>query len=227
MDFKVAGTRNGITAFQLDSKIGGIPFEVLTEALEKARAGRFSILDKMDAAIDKPRGEVSKYAPRIVKLKIAPDKIGLLIGPKGKTIKKICQDTGVEIDVDDDGTVSISSSDEEGLKKAVDEVSMRTADVEVGKAYRGIVKNILDFGAFVEVLPGKEGLVHISKLANYRVAKVTDVLNVGDEVMVKVTDVDEQGRINLSRKALLEGGENEEEQHPRPRRRFSRDKRGE
>jgi polyribonucleotide nucleotidyltransferase len=218
MDFKVAGTRSGITAFQLDSKIEGIPFEVLKDALEKARAGRLSILDKMDAAIDKPRSEVSKYAPRIVKLKIAPDKIGLLIGPKGKTIKKICQDTGVEIDVDDDGTVSISSNSEENLKKAVDEVSMRTADVEVGKAYRGTVKNILDFGAFVEVLPGKEGLVHISKLANYRVAKVTDILKVGDEVMVKVTDIDEQGRIKLSRKALLEGGEKEEER-PRPRRR--------
>jgi polyribonucleotide nucleotidyltransferase len=226
MDFKVAGTRNGITAFQLDSKIEGIPFEVLKTALEKAKVGRFSILDKMDAVLDKPRDEVSKFAPRIIKLKIAPDKIGLLIGPKGKTIKKICQDTGVEIDVDDDGTVSISSSDEEGLKKAVDEVSMRTADVEVGKAYRGVVKNILDFGAFVEVLPGKEGLVHISKLANYRVAKVTDILKVGDEVMVKVTDIDEQGRINLSRKALLEGGEQEEE-HQKPHRRSPREKRRE
>ena len=157
---------------------------------------------------------------------IAPDKIGLLIGPKGKTIKKICQDTGVEIDVDDDGTVSISSNSEENLKKAVDEVMMRTADVEVGKVYRGIVKNVLDFGAFVEIMPGKEGLVHISKLANYRVAKVTDVLNVGDEVMVKVTDVDEQGRINLSRRALLEGGEGEEE-HPRPRSRSHHERRRE
>ena len=120
-----------------------------------------------------------------------------------------------------------SSNDEEGLKKAVDEVSMRTADVEVGKAYRGVVKNILDFGAFVEIMPGKEGLVHISKLANYRVAKVTDVLNVGDEVMVKVTDVDEQGRINLSRKALLEGGEQEEEHHPRPQRRSPHERRRE
>ena len=227
MDFKVAGTRKGITAFQLDSKIEGIPFEVLKNAIEKARAGRISILDKMDVVLDKPRAEVSKFAPRIVKMKIAPDKIGLLIGPKGKTIKKICQDTGVEIDVDDDGTVSISLNDEEGLKKAVDEVSMRTADVEVGKAYRGVVKNILDFGAFVEIMPGKEGLVHISKLANYRVAKVTDVLNVGDEVMVKVTDVDEQGRINLSRKALLEGGEQEEEHHPRPQRRSPHERRRE
>ena len=226
MDFKVAGTRKGITAFQLDSKIEGIPAAVLREALEKARIGRLAILDTMDAVIDTPRPEVSKYAPRIVKLKIAPDKIGLLIGPKGKTIKKICQDTGVEIDVDDDGTVSISSNSEENLKKAVDEVTMRTADVEVGKVYRGIVKNVLDFGAFVEIMPGKEGLVHISKLANYRVAKVTDVLNIGDEVMVKVTDVDEQGRINLSRKALLEGGDVEEEQ-PRPPRRFNRERRRE
>jgi len=207
MDFKVAGTRSGITAFQLDSKIMGVRAEVLGEALEKARVGRLAILDRMDAVLDKPRPAVSKYAPQIVKLKISPDKIGALIGPKGKVIKKICLDTGAEIDVEDDGTVSISSNNEESLKKALDEVNQRTADVEIGKIYKGIVTSVVDFGAFVEILPGKEGLVHISKLADYRVAKVSDILKVGDEVMVKAMDIDEQGRVSLSRKAALSGVE--------------------
>lgn len=219
MDFKVAGTRQGITAFQLDSKIKGIAADVLAGALEKARAGRLHILGIMDATISSPRDEVSKYAPRIVQMKIAVDKIGDLIGPKGKFIKKICQDTGAQIDVDDDGTVSVSSTNPEGLAKAVEEVRRRTAEAEVGKIYKGTVKNVLDFGAFVEILPGKEGLVHISKLADYRVARVTDVLNVGDEVEVKVTGIDEQGRINLSRKAVLTGKDDPEEES-RPRRPF-------
>jgi polyribonucleotide nucleotidyltransferase len=220
MDFKVAGTRKGITAFQLDSKVHGIRAELLGQALEKARAGRLAILDAMDAVISRARPEVSRYAPRIIKLKISPEKIGALIGPKGKVIKKICQDTGAEIDVEDDGTVSISANNEESLKKAVDEVSMRTADVEIGKIYKGVVKSVLDFGAFVEVLPGKEGLVHISKLADYRVGKVTDIVNIGDEVMVKVTDIDEQGRINLSRKAVLRPESETEEDRRPPRRHF-------
>ncbi len=220
MDFKVAGTRNGITAFQLDSKIKGIEMEIFREALEKARAGRLSIMDKMNAALDKPRPEVSKYAPRVERLKVDPEKIGSLIGPKGKNIKKICQDTGADINVDDDGTVSVYSNDGESLKKAVEAVKRYTASVEVGKIYNGIVKNILDFGAFVEILPGKEGLVHISKLADYRVDKVTDVLNIGDEVEVKVTEIDRQGRINLSRKAVLKGGEDKDDEKPRPKRRF-------
>jgi len=220
MDFKVAGTRSGITAFQLDSKIMGVRAEVLGEALEKARVGRLAILDRMDAVLDKPRPAVSKYAPQIVKLKISPDKIGALIGPKGKVIKKICLDTGAEIDVEDDGTVSISSNNEESLKKALDEVNQRTADVEIGKIYKGIVTSVVDFGAFVEILPGKEGLVHISKLADYRVAKVSDILKVGDEVMVKAMDIDEQGRVSLSRKAALSGveGVTEEESSRPPRR---------
>ncbi|MDD5556834.1 MAG: polyribonucleotide nucleotidyltransferase [bacterium] len=212
MDFKVAGTRNGITAFQLDSKIEGIRADLLREALEKARVGRLHILDRMDAVLAAPRPAVSRYAPRIVKLKIPVDRIGDLIGPKGKHIKKICQETGAEVDVDDDGTVSVASTSEESLRKAVEAVQMRTAEVEIGKIYRGIVKSVLDFGAFVEVLPGKEGLVHISRLADYRVPKVTDVVNVGDEVMVKVTDIDDQGRINLSRRAAMrpEGEQDEE-----------------
>ncbi|MCX6355421.1 MAG: polyribonucleotide nucleotidyltransferase [Candidatus Aureabacteria bacterium] len=220
MDFKVAGTKSGITAFQLDSKIMGIRAEVLGEALEKARAGRLAILDIMDAVLDKPRPAVSKYAPQIVKLKISPEKIGALIGPKGKVIKKICQDTGAEIDVEDDGTVSISSNNEESLKRALDEVNQRTADVEIGKIYKGIVTSVVDFGAFVEIMPGKEGLVHISKLADYRVAKVSDILKVGDEVMVKAMDIDEQGRVSLSRKAALTGVEGiTEEESSRPPRR--------
>lgn len=218
MDFKVAGTRQGITAFQLDSKIKGIRAEVLGEALEKARVGRLAILDRMDATLDAPRPAVSKYAPRIVKVKIAVEKIGALIGPKGKVINKICQDTGAEIAVDDDGTVSISSNSEESLKKALDEVTMRTADAEIGKIYHAKVKNVVDFGAFVEIMPGKEGLVHISKLADFRVAKVTDVVNVGDEIDVKVTGIDDQGRISLSRKAVLTGVDEPEEERPRSRR---------
>jgi polyribonucleotide nucleotidyltransferase len=220
MDFKVAGTRKGITAFQLDSKIEGIGAEVLAGALEKARVGRLAILDIMDAVLAAPRPEVSKYAPRIVQMKIAVDKIGDLIGPKGKFIKKICADTGAQIDVDDDGTVSVSSSSPESLAKAVEEVKRRTAEVEVGKIYPGVVKNVLDFGAFVEIMPGKEGLVHISKLADYRVAKVTDVVNVGDQIEVKVTEIDEQGRINLSRRAVLTGKDDPEDERRPPRRPF-------
>lgn len=220
MDFKVAGTRKGITAFQLDSKIEGIEAGVLAAALEKARAGRLFILDIMDSVLASPRPEVSKYAPRIVQMKIAVDKIGDLIGPKGKFIKKICQDTGAQIDVEDDGTVSVSANNPESLAKAVEEVRRRTAEVEVGKIYSGIVKNCLDFGAFVEVMPGKEGLVHISKLADHRVAKVTDVVNVGDQIDVKVTGIDEQGRINLSRRAVLTGEDDPEEERRPPRRPF-------
>jgi len=218
MDFKVAGTRKGITAFQLDSKIEGIGADVLAGALEKARVGRLAILDIMDAVLASPRPEVSKYAPRIVQIKIAVDKIGDLIGPKGKFIKKICQDTGAQIDVDDDGTVSVSSNSPESLAKAVEEVKRRTAEVEVGKIYPGIVKNVLDFGAFVEIMPGKEGLVHISKLADHRVAKVTDVVNIGDQIDVKVTEIDEQGRINLSRRAVLTGKDDPEDERRPPRR---------
>ena len=218
MDFKVAGTRKGITAFQLDSKIKGISVDVLREALEKAKVGRLFILDKMDAVISEPRPELSPYAPRIVRFKIDPEKIGSLIGPKGKIIKKICQDTGAEINVDDDGTVSISSNNEEALKRAVEEAKRYTAQVEVGKVYDGVVKTVTDFGAFVEVLPGKDGLVHISKLADYRVRKVTDVLNVGDEVKVKVMGIDDRGRINLSRKEVLKESGEESEEKPKSQR---------
>ena len=177
-------------------------------------------MDKMEAVIGEPRPEVSRYAPRVIRIKIDPEKIGGLIGPKGKNIKRICQETGADVNVDDDGTVSIYSTSEEGLKKAVEDVKRSTASVEVGKEYRGVVKNVLDFGAFVEVLPGKEGLIHISKLADHRVAKVTDVLNVGDEVEVKVTDIDRKGRINLIRKGVKEKSSHEGSRKPRGRKPF-------
>jgi polyribonucleotide nucleotidyltransferase len=220
MDFKVAGTRKGITAFQLDSKIGGISREVFRQALEKAKAGRLFIMDKMDAVIKEPRPDVSKYAPRVVRIKIDPEKIGGLIGPKGKNIKRICQETGADVNVDDDGTVSIYSTSEEGLKKAMEDVERSTASVEVGKEYRGVVKNVLDFGAFVEILPGKEGLLHISKLADHRVARVTDVVDIGDEVEVRVTDIDRKGRINLIRKGVKEKKSHDGPRKPRDKKPF-------
>ncbi|MBI1869952.1 MAG: polyribonucleotide nucleotidyltransferase [Chlamydiae bacterium] len=203
MDFKVAGTRKGITGFQMDLKIEGLEEPILKQALEEARIARFHVLEMMAKAISQPRGSISEHAPRIVAIKINPEKIGLLIGPGGKTIKKIIEETQTEINIEDDGTVSIASSKSERVKLAIEKIEGLTADVEIGKIYKGRVKNILDFGAFVEVLPGKEGLVHISQLADHRVQKVEDILKVGDTVMVKVTEIDERGRINLSRKAAL------------------------
>ncbi|MGI6037701.1 MAG: polyribonucleotide nucleotidyltransferase [Limnochordia bacterium] len=209
MDFKVAGTRDGITALQMDIKISGVSREILTQALEQARKGRNFILDKMEEAIAAPREDISVYAPRIVKLTIPVDKIRDVIGPGGKTIRKIIEETGVTIDIEDDGQVYIASVDEEASRKAVHQVERLVKDVEVGEAYLGTVKRVTNFGAFVEILPGKEGLVHISKLDHKRVAKVEDVVNVGDEVMVKVIEIDSQGRINLSRKDLLPREEGE------------------
>lgn len=203
MDFKVAGTRKGITGFQLDLKIEGIEDEVLKKALEEAKIARLKVLDIMEKVIDKPRTNISAYAPRIVTIKINPDKIGLLIGPGGKTIKKIIEETQTEINIEDDGSVSIASNKEERVNLAIDKIKALTAEVEIGKIYKGTVKNIVDFGAFVEVLPGKEGLVHISQLADFRVKKVDEVLKLGETVMVKVMEIDERGRINLSRKAAL------------------------
>jgi polyribonucleotide nucleotidyltransferase len=202
MDFKVAGTRNGITGFQMDVKISGISKELLKEALEQAREGRLHILDQMAEVIKKPVESVSRYAPKIMTLKIAQDKIGTIIGPAGKMIRSIIEETGTNIYVDDDGTVTISSTDGDA-QRAYDKIQSLVEEVAVGKTYEGVVKRIMDFGAFIEVLPGKEGLCHISQLENYRVNKVTDVLKVGDAVKVKVTEIDSLGRINLSRKALL------------------------
>ncbi|MEB3205011.1 MAG: polyribonucleotide nucleotidyltransferase [Candidatus Sericytochromatia bacterium] len=203
MDFKVTGTREGVTALQMDIKIAGISLEIMQQALEQARVARLSILDIMEGAIAKPRTELSPYAPRIITLKINPEKIGALIGPGGKMIKRITEETGVKIDVEDDGTVYLTTSDAQAADAAMRWVQGIAAEAEVGRLYTGKVTRILNFGAFVEILPGKEGLVHISQLAPERVAKVEDVVNIGDIISVKCTEIDSQGRINLSRKAVL------------------------
>lgn len=203
MDFKVAGTMKGVTALQLDLKIDGIPYEVIEEALKEAREGRLFILDEMKKAISKPRENLSIYAPRVIKTSIPPEKIGDVIGPGGKTIRNIINITGAKIDIQDDGKVSICAPDEEASIQALEMIEYLTAEVEVGKVYLGKVLRITKFGAFVEILPGKEGLVHISELAPYRVRRVQDVVNEGDEIRVKVTEIDEHGRINLSRRQVL------------------------
>ncbi|MBS4539897.1 polyribonucleotide nucleotidyltransferase [Clostridium sp. D2Q-11] len=208
MDFKVAGTKDGITAIQMDIKIAGIGREILTEALKRARKGRLYILDKMNEVISVPREEMSPYAPRILTLEINPDKIRDIIGPGGKTINKIIDETGVKIDIEDDGKVLIAADDMSMGQKAIDMIKDIIKEIEIDEIYLGKVVKIMPFGAFVEVLPGKEGLVHISNIAKERVEKVEDVLSVGDEVLVKVTNIDKQGRVNLSRKDALP--ENEE-----------------
>jgi len=203
MDFKVAGTTAGITAIQMDIKIGGISREILSSALEQALRGRLFILDKMAQAIDKPRPELSPYAPRMITMQINPDKIRDVIGPGGKIIKKIVEDTGVQIDIEDDGKVFIMAVDMEAGNKAVAIIEGLVREVEVGGIYTGKVTRLMNFGAFVEILPGKDGLVHISQLARTRVAKVEDVVKIGDVVTVRVTEIDRQGRINLSRRDCL------------------------
>jgi polyribonucleotide nucleotidyltransferase len=210
MDFKVTGTREGVTAIQMDIKVAGLTEEILKNALAQARDGRLFILDKMDAVISGPRREVSRYAPRITTIKINPDKIRDIIGPGGKMIRKITEETKTSIDIQDDGTVNIGSNNAENTQKAIDWVKSLTREVEAGEIYTGKVTRIMPFGAFVEILPGKEGLVHISELANYRVPTVEDVVNIGDEVQVLVTEIDRQGRVNLSRRALLEPAEGDE-----------------
>jgi len=203
MDFKVAGTAKGITAIQMDIKIKGIDADILKKALAQAREGRLFILEKMLSVISEPRKELSPYAPRIFSLTIDPEKIRDVIGPGGKTINKIISETGVKIDIEDDGRIYVAAPNEKAGEKALDMINKITQDVEVGKVYVGKVLRITNFGAFVEILPGKEGLVHISKLAKGRVKRVEDVVNVGDEILVKVTDIDKQGRINLSHKDVF------------------------
>lgn len=204
MDFKVAGSGDGITALQMDIKIKGVTREVMTEALYQAREGRLHILEAMNATMSKARTEVSGHAPRITTIKVKQDKIRDIIGPGGKVIRGIVEETGAKIDVQDDGTVTIAASDETSGQRALERIKGLVAEVEIGSIYRGTVKRIMDFGAFVEILPGTDGLVHISQLAHEHVRRVTDVVNEGDEVMVKVLDVDRQGKIRLSRKELLE-----------------------
>ena len=202
MDFKVAGTRKGITALQMDIKIGGLTREILQQAMEQARRGRLFLLDKMDAVLDGPRIERSKYAPRIETVQIPTDKIRDLIGKGGATIRGIVEQTGAKIDVDDTGRVSVASSDADGLKKALAMINDITAVPEIGKIYLGKVVRLAEFGAFVELFPGTDGLLHISEIAEHRVKEVKDELREGDQVMVKVLAI-EGNRIKLSRKALI------------------------
>ena len=203
MDFKVAGTKNGITGFQTDLKLQGLPFAITKQAFEQAREARLQILDKMATVLNKARPELSKYAPRITTLKINPEKIGAVIGPQGKVIKGIVEMTGCQIDIEDDGTIHIFSSSMEGSKMAVEQIEGITAEVVVGKIYRGKVVTIKEFGAFVEVLPDRDGLLHISEICDKRIQKVEDVIKLGDEVMVKVLEVDDRGKIRLSRRAAM------------------------
>jgi polyribonucleotide nucleotidyltransferase len=203
MDCKLAGTEKGITGFQLDLKLPGIPHHIMTEAVEKARVARMHILAEMAKTISAPRTEISKYAPRIETIKINPEKIGALIGPGGKNIKKLVEESGCEINIEDDGTVNIFSVSPEGMKIARDAIVGMTAEAEIGKIYRGKVVTIKEFGAFVEFLPGKDGLVHISELANFRVKQTEDIVKLGDEIWVKCLGVDEKGRVKLSRKAAM------------------------
>ncbi len=206
MDFKVAGTKKGITAIQMDIKVQGITVKIMREAMAEAKKSRYFIIDKLAETIDKPREELSKFAPRMIVIKIDPAKIKDVIGPGGKVINKIIQETGVEkIDIEDDGSVFITSLDGESGDKAKAWVENLTKEIRAGETYLGTVTRVINIGAFVQILPGKEGLVHISQLAPQRVEKVEDVVKVGDEVMVKVMEIDGQGRINLSRKALLAG----------------------
>ena len=203
MDFKVAGTREGITALQMDIKISGVTREIMREALYQAQEGRLHILDAMDDTLSETRDEVSRHAPRITTLKVRPEKIREIIGPGGKVIRGIVDATGTKIDVQDDGTVTVASADEEGSRKAIDMIQGIVAEVEIGRIYKGTVRRVMDFGAFVEIMPGTDGLVHISQIADDHVRQVRDVLNEGDELMVKVLDVDRQGKIRLSRKEAL------------------------
>jgi polyribonucleotide nucleotidyltransferase len=204
MDFKVAGTADGITALQMDIKIKGLSRQMMAEALEQAREARLTVLGKMLEVIPEPRREMSPFSPRITTLKINPDKIRDVIGPGGKVIRKIVEETGAQIDVEDDGTVFVASSDQDGARRAIEWIKGLTDEVEVGRIYRGKVVRIMPFGAFVEVLPNQDGLVHISKLSDHRVERVEEVVNVGDEIMVKATEIDSQGRLNLSRQEALD-----------------------
>lgn len=204
MDFKVAGTEKGITAIQMDIKIDGINRQIFEQALEQARKGRAYILGKMLECIPAPRPSLKEHAPKITTLKINPDKIKDVIGPGGKVIKKITKESGAKIDIEEDGTVYVAAADQASANKAIEAINAITAEPEIGKIYTGKVTRLMNFGAFVEFMPGREGLVHISQLAKERVEKVEDVVNVGDEIVVKLVEIDAKGRMNLSRKAALQ-----------------------
>jgi polyribonucleotide nucleotidyltransferase len=203
MDFKVTGTANGITAFQMDTKIDGVPREVMLNAMNQAREGRLHILEEMGKALSEPREEMSPYAPRITSVQIKSDKIRDIIGPGGRTIRSIQEQTGTKVTVDDSGRVEIASTSAEASEKAISIIRELTQEAEIGKLYLGVVKRTVDFGAFVEIFPGTEGLIHISHLANERVERTTDIVNEGDEVLVRVIDIDRGGKVRLSRKEAL------------------------
>jgi polyribonucleotide nucleotidyltransferase len=205
MDFKVAGTADGVTALQMDIKVKGITPEIMAKAMAQAREGRMFIMEKMLDTLPEPRTELSPYAPRIQSVKINPEKIGAIIGPGGKVVRRIQEESGAKIDIEDDGTIHISAVTQEGMDRALGAVRALTEEVEVGKIYNGVVRRLVDFGAFVEILPGKEGLVRTSQLADYHVNRPEDVVSVGDEITVMVIEVDPQGRVNLSRRAALSG----------------------
>jgi polyribonucleotide nucleotidyltransferase len=205
MDFKVAGTEDGVTALQMDIKIDGITREIMEQALEQAKEGRLHILGEMGKTLGAPREDMSEYAPRIITFKIHPEKIRDVIGKGGATIRSITEETGTTIDIEDDGTIKIGSVDKAAGLAARSRIEQLTADVEVGMIYDGRVARLMDFGAFVNILPGKDGLVHISQISEERVENVSDKLKEGDIVKVKVLEVDRQGRIRLSMKAVVEG----------------------
>ncbi len=214
MDFKAAGTKDGVTAVQMDLKVRGLPLDVVRDALYQARDARHAILEEMDRVLAKPRPELSPYAPRILITYIDIDKIGTVIGPGGKMVRRIIAETGVEIDIEDDGKVTIASPDEDAARKALEMVKSLATEPEIGTVFKGRVTRLMKFGAFVEILPGVEGMVHISELDVKRVNRVEDAVRVGDEVEVKVIEIDEMGRINLSRRALLPGGDRPREARP-------------
>ena len=230
MDFKVAGTRDGLTAFQMDIKIRGISLGIMRTALEQARAGRMYILDRMDAALPAPAADLSAYAPRLTSLKVPVDMIGAVIGPGGKVIRQIVKDSGAEVNIEDDGTIIVAATSKESAQKAIDAINRITEVPEIGKIYHSTVKKVTDFGAFVEFLPGKEGLVHVSQLDVKRVNSPSDVVKVGDQFDVKLIATDDQGRLKLSRKAVLapgsEGDAGAREQRPHREHRDHKDHRG-
>jgi polyribonucleotide nucleotidyltransferase len=216
MDFKVAGTRAGITALQMDIKVGGITMDIMRKALAQAKQGRFEILDKMTAALPSSRENISSFAPRIVTIRIPTEKIRDVIGPGGKTIRSIIEKTGVKIDVEDDGRVNVASADGVASERAIAMIKELTATPELNASYLGRVERITDFGAFIEIMPGVDGLLHVSEIANYRVKDVRDELKEGEQIMVKVINIDPSGKVRLSRKALLAPDEGTSPREPRP-----------
>ena len=212
MDFKVCGTKDGVTGFQLDLKIQGLPFDIAKEAVKQVTEARLKILESMDACLPTHRTELRDHAPRIEIVQIDPEKIGALIGPGGKNIRRITEVTGANLDIDEDnsGKVRVYANDSETMKRALQEIDLVTGEIEVGKTYRGIVRGVKEFGAFVECLPGKEGLCHISELADFRVNKTEDICKLGDEIIVKCIGIDDKGRVKLSRRAAMEDSKPED-----------------